>query len=72
VILGRLGAADLGRDEVDAIRDVFARTGAVESIEFEIARLVGDARIAIDDAPLADDARRWLDELAVYVAWRDR
>jgi len=71
-VLGRLGAADLGPDDVRAIQDVFVRVGAVEEIEAEIERLVGEARAAIAAAPVTAPARARLDDLATYVAWRDR
>ncbi len=70
--LARLGSPDLDLDDVRALQDVFVRTGALDEIEVEIDDLVGKARAAISAAPLAGDARAWLDELAVYVAWRDR
>jgi geranylgeranyl diphosphate synthase type I len=70
--LGRLGAEDLTPDDVRAIQDVFRRTGALDHVEAEIERLVADARDALAAAPIVDDARTWLDELAAYVAWRDR
>ena len=72
VLLGRLGAQDLGAGDVAAIQDVFRRTGALDEVESEIATLVEQARAALADAPITDDARAWLDELAMYVAWRDR
>jgi len=71
-VLGRLGATDFGLDDVHALRAVFVRTGALESLEDEIARLVDEARSAIAAAPVTEDAREHLDELAAYVAWRDR
>src|SRR5207253_8410587 len=37
VVLRRLGAGDLRFDDVQALRDVFTRTGALEEIEGEIA-----------------------------------
>ena len=70
--LARLGAPDLSLDDVHALQDVFVRTGALDEIEAEIGRLVATARTAIADAPLAENARGWLDDLAAYVAWRDR
>ena len=70
--LSRLGAADLDLRDVRALQEVFVRTGALDEIEAEIGQLVATARTAIADAPLTGDARDWLDELAVYVAWRDR
>ncbi len=71
-LMERLGAPDLTVDEVHALRAVFEHTGAVEEIEAEIARLVDDARAAIAVAPLTPQALAWLEELASYVAWRDR
>ncbi len=72
IALARLGTPDLGLDGIRAIQDVFVRTGAVDEIEGQIGRLVEEARIAIADAPIDATARAWLDELAAYVAWRDR
>jgi geranylgeranyl diphosphate synthase type I len=71
-LLRRLGAADLSLDEIRALQEVFVSTGALDAVEDEIAQLTGVARAAIAAAPLVDDARRWLDDLAGYVAWRDR
>ncbi len=70
--LRRLGAPDLTLDEVHALQDLFVATGALDAVEGEITQLVDEARAAIAAAPLVDDARRWLDDLAGYVAWRDR
>ncbi len=71
-LLARLGAADLALDEIAALRELFVRCGAVDEIEAEIARLVAEARDALAAAPLTGEARDWLDDLAGYVAWRDR
>jgi geranylgeranyl diphosphate synthase, type I len=71
-VLARLGAADFTVDDVHALRNVFVGTGALDEIEDEIGRLVTEARAAIETAPLTGGARERLDELAVYVAWRDR
>src|SRR4051794_28494982 len=71
-VLSRLGATDLGPDDVSAMQDVFVRTGALDEVEAEITRLVTEARAALVEAPLAEPACTWLDELAGYVAWRDR
>jgi len=70
--LARLGAPDLSPAEVQAMQTVFSTTGALERVESEIARLVDEARAALDDAPIIGEARTWLDDLAGYVAWRDR
>jgi len=55
-----------------AIQDVFRRSGAVDEVEGEIARLVAEAEAAIAAAPITDPARVLLGGLAAYVAWRDR
>ncbi|HEV7526756.1 MAG TPA: polyprenyl synthetase family protein [Acidimicrobiia bacterium] len=71
-LLGHLGDPALTPADVAALQAVFVRTGALEQIEADIERLVAEARDALAIAPLADAARAWLDELAAYVAWRDR
>jgi geranylgeranyl diphosphate synthase type I len=71
-LLRRLGDPDMSAADVAALQAVFVRTGALDQIEADIERLVTEARDALANAPLADSARTWLDELAAYVAWRDR
>jgi geranylgeranyl diphosphate synthase type I len=71
VLLDRLGADDLGVDEIAALQDLFVRTGALKEIELEVERLVGEAHTALDRAPISEEARDLLGELADYVAWRD-
>jgi geranylgeranyl diphosphate synthase type I len=71
VLLDRLGADDLGADEVAALQDLFVRTGALKEVEREIEGLVATAHAALRAAPLTPDARVLLGELADYVAWRD-
>jgi len=71
-LLGRLGDPGLTATEISSLQDLFVRTGALEQVESDIARLVAEARDALASAPITDLARSWLDELAAYVAWRDR
>jgi geranylgeranyl diphosphate synthase type I len=71
-LLDRLGDPSLSKAEIASLQEVFVRTGALEQIESDIARLVADAREALVTAPITDAARGWLDDLAAYVAWRDR
>jgi geranylgeranyl diphosphate synthase, type I len=71
-VLERLGAPDITEAEVRAIQDVLVECGAVAEIEVSINRLVDAALAALAAAPLTDPARSELEELAVYVAWRDR
>ena len=70
--LEQVGSVDLDAHGIDAIHDVLVRTGALADIEEEIERLVRQAREVIVTTPLAEPARTWLDDLACYVAWRDR
>jgi geranylgeranyl diphosphate synthase type I len=71
-LLGRLGAPDLDPIEVQALQDLFVRSGALAEVERSIERLVGEARAALARVELAGDARPRLEDLAAYVAWRDR
>jgi len=71
-LLQTLGDPQLTAGDIDALQAVFVRTGALDEIEADIARLVAEARDALANAPITDTARVWLDELAAYVAWRDR
>jgi geranylgeranyl diphosphate synthase type I len=70
-LLARVGAGDLDPVEVRALQDLFVESGAVDEVEMTIDLLVEEARRALADAPLAAPAAELLDELAVYVAWRD-
>jgi len=71
-LLARVGAADLGDDEIPDIQEVLRDTGALTETEATIAELTGTAIDAIADAPITAEARRALVELARYVAWRER
>ena len=71
-VLGRYGAPDLDEDDVAALQDVLLTSGAVETVEGNIDRLVAEAVQALDTADLDDTARQGLVELAYYGAGRDR
>ena len=71
-VLARYGAADLGDDDVAALQDVLLTSGAVETVEGNIDRLVGEAVDALDTADITASARDALIELADFVAGRDR
>lgn len=71
-VLARVGAPDLADAEVAAIQQVLVDTGALAELEAEIERLAETAIDALEQAPLTDDARKALVELAHYVAWRDK
>ena len=71
-VLARYGAPDLDDDDVAALQDVLLSSGAVETVEGNIDRLVAEAVEALDTAELTDVARQSLVELAYFVAGRDR
>jgi len=71
-VLARYGAPDLDEDDVAALQDVLITSGAVEAVEGNIDRLVGEALEALDAGHLAGDAQQALIELAYFCAGRDR
>jgi geranylgeranyl diphosphate synthase type I len=71
-VLARYGAPDLDDDDVAALQDVLLGSGAVEAVEADIDRLVGEAVEALDGADFRPEARDALVELASFVAGRDR
>jgi geranylgeranyl diphosphate synthase type I len=70
-LLARVGAGDLDPVEIRALQQLFVECGAVDEVEMTIDLLVDRARRALADAPLTQPATALLEELAVYVAWRD-
>jgi len=71
-VLERYGAPDLGEHDVATLQDVLVETGAVEQVEHTIDELVARALVALDTACLLPEARHALEDLAQYVAGRDR
>jgi len=69
-VLTLVGATDLSEPDVSAIQAVLVDTGAVATIEATIDRLADAAVAAIERAPVEDEARVALVELADYVARR--
>ena len=67
-----VGRAAMSDGDVQAVQDVLVATGALAELEDEIDRLTAEALDAVDVAPITDDARKALTELAQYVAWRER
>jgi geranylgeranyl pyrophosphate synthase len=47
-------------------------TGALAEVESQIDELAEEALRALDGADITDDARKALEELAHYVAWREQ
>lgn len=71
-LLARVGAPDLGDDEVAALQALFVATGARDETERQIELLVAEAVDALDTAPLTEEAKAALAELAAFVGRRDR
>ncbi|MDQ3306395.1 MAG: polyprenyl synthetase family protein [Actinomycetota bacterium] len=70
--LRRTGDPGLTPEEVGEVQEVLVATGARDEIERAIERLTAEAVEAIKGAPLTEEAKVALTELAAYVAWRDR
>jgi geranylgeranyl diphosphate synthase type I len=70
-LLSRVGAGDLEDTEIKALQELFLASGAVDEIEATIDALVERASCALAEANLVAPAADLLQELAVYVAWRD-
>jgi geranylgeranyl diphosphate synthase type I len=71
-LLDRVGASDLGDDEVAAIQALMVETGARAETERLVDRLAAEAIAALDGAAITPEAKTALGELAAFVAHRDR
>jgi geranylgeranyl diphosphate synthase, type I len=65
-----LGNQDADAAQFDALRMLFRSTGALDRVEERITRRTAVARDAIAAAPIAEEARRALDALAVAATSR--
>ncbi len=70
-LLERVGASDLGADEIAAIQALMIETGAREETERLIDELAAEAVAALDRAALTAEAKAALTELAAFVVRRD-
>jgi geranylgeranyl diphosphate synthase, type I len=70
-LLDRVGAGDLGDDEVAALQTVLVDTGARDDTERQVEQLVTEAVEALRTIPVTAEARDALVELAAYVGQRD-
>ena len=70
-VLERVGSPDLSAGDVAEIQQVLLDTGALVELEEQIDSLAVAALAALETVPITDDARKGLDELARYVAWRE-
>ena len=71
-MLTPLGDPDLDEGEISRLRAFFVESGARAEIEKMIEVKVIEAMRALARAPISDEARIALEELANFVAWRDR
>jgi geranylgeranyl diphosphate synthase, type I len=67
----RFGRADLSDEEVADLQAVLEETGARGEVEATVEALVTESLAALATAPLTDEARAHLTELAWFVAGRD-
>jgi geranylgeranyl diphosphate synthase type I len=70
-VLDRVGAADLGDDDIAEIQQVIIDTGALAALEAQIAALTERAVAAIEEAPITEPSQFELIALAHYVSWRN-
>ena len=70
-LLARAGSPDLGADEIAALQDLLVELGAVDEVERTIRRLVDESLAALHAAPITAEAQDALEQLAMFVAWRD-
>jgi geranylgeranyl diphosphate synthase type I len=71
-LLELLGSPDLSDADVRRLQALLVDCGARDEVERAIERLVDEALGALSEVPIAEDARLALEELATFVAWRDR
>ena len=69
-LLERVGTP-LSDKDVDALRDLFERTGAREAVEQNIDDLTADALAGLDTSPIPHDVQLHLVDLARYVGTRN-
>jgi geranylgeranyl diphosphate synthase type I len=70
LLAGTLGNSAADQSELDGVRSLMSRSGALDRVEERIAQQTGLARAAIARAPIAADARQALDALAVAATTR--
>ncbi len=70
-LLGRIGSADLGSEEINELQALLEECGARAEVESMIVALVDEASVALARVEITQEARDALGELAAYVAWRD-
>ncbi len=71
-VLALVGRSELRPEDVESIQAVLVDTGALAEVETQIDELAEEALGALDGADITDDARKALEELAHYVAWREQ
>jgi geranylgeranyl diphosphate synthase type I len=70
--LGRLGTGSLTAEDIVDLQAVMVETGARAEVEAMIEEQLAEALTALAETPILEEARVALQELAAYVAWRDR
>jgi geranylgeranyl diphosphate synthase type I len=72
LLADRFGSASLTADEVSELQSILVETGARQRVEETIDALLDRALVALDAVPVTEEARVRLEELANFVASRDR
>jgi geranylgeranyl diphosphate synthase type I len=70
-LLSRVGSPALGEPEIAALQRMLLDLGVKDELEARIGGLVAQAVAAAEAAPVTEDCRVALTELAVYIARRD-
>jgi geranylgeranyl diphosphate synthase type I len=70
-LVDRVGR-DISDKDVDALREIFERTGARRAIEHDIDELTSRAAACLDESPIPADVREPLAQLAAYIGSRNR
>jgi geranylgeranyl diphosphate synthase type I len=71
-LLDLLGRRDLDDDDITRLQSFLVDSGSCRVIETRISQLLDESLAALAQVPITDEARRSLEELASFVAWRDR
>jgi geranylgeranyl diphosphate synthase type I len=72
VLRTELGNPDLELDAVEELRAIIRSTGALDDVELRIKALTGEAFAAVEAAPIDDEGREVLRELAVMATARKK
>ena len=67
-----LGRPDLGEEEASRAREIILKSGGLEAVSEMMEERLGDARAALEEAPLRSGDHGFLEGLIEYSGHRDR